>query len=168
MNRRERLTVHGSTRWFTPLFVDRDHQDLLLPPPRTDGDPIARLMSRPSSSERGWLVGLTSSGGKPTAVFGRQHAFLTPGRSPDWLLDATVRSRSGARPFGTASLAASYPLDAITRLVLSSGWLSDSKRAAGARFDAFAGAQFRAGHLRVRSGYRVGVRAFDTIVFGVF
>lgn len=168
MTRAERLTVHGSAGWFAPVFVDRDHRDLLLPPARPAGDPLVPLLSRPRSSERGWLVGLTSSGGKATAVFGRQHAFLTPSRAPDWFLDTAIRARSGTRPVGTGSVAATYPLDAITRLVLSFGWLSDAHRPAGARLDTFAGGQFRVGHLRVRSGYRIGVRAFDTVVFGVF
>jgi hypothetical protein len=168
LDRAERRTVHGSAGWLAPVFIDRDHKDLLVPPDRQGDDAVERLMARPSASERGWLAGLTTSRGKATAVVGRQHAFLTEGRAPDWFLDAAVRMRWGDRPAGTASVAATYPLDAITRLVVSSGWLSDSQRASGGRLDAFAGAQFHVGHVRVRSGYRIGAHAFDTIIFGVF
>lgn len=140
------------TPWLKRLFGEVDASQLLAPRLHAEWRDPTRMLNRVVRSERGVAVGFSS-----------MKSMLTPMISARWLLanDITVLPdillegggmlTLDGRALTEATVAATYPIDAITKLVVGGSLLADKLNFEDRKPNVIGGVEFRLNRWRVRA-----------------
>jgi len=139
---------------------------LMIPSDPPDGRALDRMLRRRARTEAGYVVGFTASGAHvPTVVAGRRYFWDVSSRySPDVMAEAVVMFPVGGRRMAEATIFGSYSVDAITNVLVGTGWFSSANDPA----DVLLGLDLRIGRLRVRPSWRFREGVFDSRVTTTF
>ena len=161
----ERREALGHTSWFTRPFGAVRVEELLAPRDPPDGRTLDRMIGRRSRVSQGTLAGYGTLNNSPAFVVGRRYFNdIASLRWPDFVAEGFAMFQDGQHPSAKVAAWGSYPLDALTNVLLGVDWISHARRSS----DIVAGIEFRVGRLIVRSSWRLGEGVYDTFVIAVF
>jgi hypothetical protein len=144
--------VHLVKRLFGKSNGDADR---LVIPPSSELDGRSVRIEDFSNTERGIKLGGTTLIASPGVFLGGRYSFLHGSRYvPDLMLELEgVLTTAGKGYFSTAALA-SYPIDAITKIIGGAGLVTDSLEFKNRQWDWIVGLEFRVGGFRVSTTAR--------------
>jgi hypothetical protein len=158
----------GRTPWMVRAFGDVRIERLMIPPDPPDGRVLDAMLRRRAKTETGFVAGLTTTGAHvPTFIAGRRYFWAVQSRyAPDIMAEASVLlpMGTGGHRKAEATILGSYAVDAITNVVVGSGWFSDGRSGQ----DVLAGLDLRIGRFRVRPTWRFREATFDSRITMTF
>lgn len=162
----ERRTIVGHTPWLLRAVSDVRVEHLLVPSDPADGRALDAMLRRHAATHEGYFVGWTTTGAHvPTVLVGRRYFREVSSRfAPDLVAEGAALFPAGGRRLAEATVLGSYSIDAITNVVVGTGWFSNAR----SPMDVLAGVDLRVGLLRVRPSWRFRGGGFDSRVTASF